>query len=94
MQRLLGEAVWDADKVRDDVRGYVVDNLGDPGGSPEPSWSQSRSHPGRRRRWRPDTVDNAASERDVRPRRRAFEPPGGFATETTAMAKHAGKAAP
>jgi SRSO17 transposase len=32
MQRLLGEAVWDADKVRDDLRGYVVDELGDPGG--------------------------------------------------------------
>ena len=32
MQRLLGEAVWDADKVRDDVRGYVIDALGDPGG--------------------------------------------------------------
>lgn len=31
MQRLLGEAVWDADVVRDDVRGYVVDELGDPG---------------------------------------------------------------
>lgn len=31
MQRLLGEAVWDADKVRDDVRGYVVDALGDSG---------------------------------------------------------------
>ena len=30
MQRLLGEAVWDADKVRNDVRGYVVDALGDP----------------------------------------------------------------
>jgi len=29
MQRLLGEAVWDADKVRDDLRGYVVDALGD-----------------------------------------------------------------
>jgi SRSO17 transposase len=29
MQRLLGEAVWDADAVRDDVRGYVVDQLGD-----------------------------------------------------------------
>jgi hypothetical protein len=27
MQRLLGEAVWDADAVRDDVRGYVVDAL-------------------------------------------------------------------
>lgn len=29
MQRLLGEAVWDADKVRDDLRGYVVATLGD-----------------------------------------------------------------
>ena len=32
MQRLLGEAVWDADEVRDDLRDYVVDALGDPGG--------------------------------------------------------------
>lgn len=32
MQRLLGEAVWDADAVRDDVRGYVADELGDPEG--------------------------------------------------------------
>jgi SRSO17 transposase len=32
MQRLLGEAVWDADDVRDDVRGYVADAIGDPGG--------------------------------------------------------------
>ncbi|WP_425545107.1 IS701 family transposase [Dactylosporangium roseum] len=32
MQRLLGEAVWDADVVRDDLRGYVIDTLGDPGG--------------------------------------------------------------
>lgn len=32
MQRLLGEAVWDADEVRDDVRAYVVDELGDPAG--------------------------------------------------------------
>jgi len=31
MQRLLGEAVWDADAVRDDVRQYVIDELGDPG---------------------------------------------------------------
>lgn len=29
MQRLLGEAVWDADAVRDDVRGYAADALGD-----------------------------------------------------------------
>jgi SRSO17 transposase len=32
MQRLLGEAVWDADQVRDDVRAYVVDELGEPDG--------------------------------------------------------------
>ncbi|MDG4790144.1 transposase [Micromonospora sp. WMMD1102] len=32
MQRLLGEAVWDADKVRDDVHGYAVDTLGAPDG--------------------------------------------------------------
>jgi hypothetical protein len=24
--------VWDGDKVRDDLRAYVVDELGDPGG--------------------------------------------------------------
>jgi len=29
MQRLLGRAVWDADAVRDDLRAYVVDRLGD-----------------------------------------------------------------
>jgi SRSO17 transposase len=32
MQRLLGDAVWEADSVRDDLREYVVDALGDPGG--------------------------------------------------------------
>jgi hypothetical protein len=32
MQRLLGEAIWDADQARDDVRGYAVDALGDPQG--------------------------------------------------------------
>jgi SRSO17 transposase len=32
MQRLLGEAVWDADAVRDDLRGYVAGQLGDPDG--------------------------------------------------------------
>jgi SRSO17 transposase len=32
MQRLLGEAVWDAHKVRDDLRAYVSDQLGEPGG--------------------------------------------------------------
>jgi SRSO17 transposase len=32
MQRLLGEAVWDADAARDDIRGYIIDAIGDPGG--------------------------------------------------------------
>ena len=31
MQHLLARAVWDHDGVRDDVRGYVVEHLGDPG---------------------------------------------------------------
>jgi SRSO17 transposase len=31
LQHLLSRAVWDADAVRDDVRGYVLDHLGDPG---------------------------------------------------------------
>jgi DDE superfamily endonuclease len=30
MQHLLGRAVWDHDQIRDDVRGYVVEHLGDP----------------------------------------------------------------
>ena len=30
MQHLLARAVWDADAVRDDVRAYVVEHLGDP----------------------------------------------------------------
>jgi SRSO17 transposase len=32
MQRLLRRADWDVDGVRDDVRGYVVEQLGDPDG--------------------------------------------------------------
>jgi SRSO17 transposase len=32
MQRLLTTARWDADGLRDEVRGYVVKHLGDPGG--------------------------------------------------------------
>jgi SRSO17 transposase len=32
MQRLLNAAAWDADGVRDDVRGYVVEHMGDPEG--------------------------------------------------------------
>jgi SRSO17 transposase len=30
MQHLLARAVWDEDKVRDDIRDYVVEHLGDP----------------------------------------------------------------
>jgi SRSO17 transposase len=32
MQRLLTSARWDADGLRDEVRGYVVEHLGEPGG--------------------------------------------------------------
>ena len=32
VQRLLGVYHWDADQVRDDLREYVVEHLGDPGG--------------------------------------------------------------
>jgi SRSO17 transposase len=32
MQRLLAAADWDADAVRDDIRDYVIEHLGDPGG--------------------------------------------------------------
>ena len=32
MQRLLTSARWDAEALRDDVRAYVVEQLGDPGG--------------------------------------------------------------
>ena len=31
MQHLLERARWDTDGVRDDLRGYVIDHLGDPG---------------------------------------------------------------
>jgi SRSO17 transposase len=31
MQHLLARAVWDEDMVRDDLRDYVVEHLGDPG---------------------------------------------------------------
>ncbi len=30
MQHLLGRAVWDEDGVRDDIRDYLVEHLGDP----------------------------------------------------------------
>lgn len=32
MQRLIASAAWDADAVRDDLRAYVAEQLGDPGG--------------------------------------------------------------
>jgi SRSO17 transposase len=32
MQRLLREARWDAEAVRDDLRGFVTDHLGHPDG--------------------------------------------------------------
>ena len=32
MQHLLSRACWDTDGVRDDIRGYVVEHLGDPDG--------------------------------------------------------------
>lgn len=31
MQRLLNSAVWDADLVRDELRAYLLERLGDPG---------------------------------------------------------------
>jgi hypothetical protein len=34
MQHLLERACWDADAVRDDVRGYVVELLADPDAVP------------------------------------------------------------
>jgi len=34
MQHLLARAKWDADGVRDDVRGYVIEHLGDPAAVP------------------------------------------------------------
>src|SRR4051812_46360368 len=32
LQHLLGRARWDADAVRDDLRAYIVEHLGDPAG--------------------------------------------------------------
>jgi DDE superfamily endonuclease len=34
MQRLLNHARWDPEEVRDDLRGYVLEHLGDPGAVP------------------------------------------------------------
>lgn len=40
MQRLLRTADWDIDGVRDDLRGYVLDQLGDSGGAEPDTWTQ------------------------------------------------------
>src|SRR3982750_4427126 len=32
VQHLLGRATWEADEVRDDLRAYVIEHLGDPEG--------------------------------------------------------------
>jgi SRSO17 transposase len=32
MQRLLNAAKWDPDAIRDELRGYVADRVGEPGG--------------------------------------------------------------
>jgi SRSO17 transposase len=32
LQHLLGRAKWDADAIRDDLRGYVMEHLGEAGG--------------------------------------------------------------
>jgi SRSO17 transposase len=36
LQNLLGRAEWDQDLVRDELRGYVLEHLGDPGGGAGP----------------------------------------------------------
>ena len=49
MQRLLNKAAWDAGGVRDDVRSYVVEQLGDPGAvlvADETGRQEGRSHAG------------------------------------------------
>jgi SRSO17 transposase len=45
MQRLLRRADWDVDGVRDDVRGYVAEELGDPDGVLIADLSGVLSHP-------------------------------------------------
>ena len=32
VQHFIGRAAWDADAVRDDLRAYVIEHLGEPGG--------------------------------------------------------------
>jgi hypothetical protein len=44
MQHLLSRARWDADGVRDDVRSYVVEHLGDPGAESREPRVRTRSH--------------------------------------------------
>ncbi len=50
MQRLLGSASWDADLVRDDLRAYILEQLGDPQAIlviDETSFRQQREEVGR-----------------------------------------------
>jgi hypothetical protein len=42
MQHLLARAKWDADGMRDDVRGYVAEHLGEP----EVIWCMDLCRPG------------------------------------------------
>jgi hypothetical protein len=49
MQQLVGRARWDADRVRDDVREYVLEHLGDDEDTvlvAGESWSSARHRPG------------------------------------------------
>src|SRR6266480_6128749 len=54
MQRLLRRADWNVDGVRDDVRGYVVEQLGDPDGVLIAdlcrSWNYAEARAARRKR--------------------------------------------
>jgi hypothetical protein len=53
MQHLLAGARWDADGVRDDLRGYITTHLGDPDAcwwSMKPGRPTHRVEPGQRRR--------------------------------------------
>ena len=45
MQHLLSRAAWDHDAVRDDVRDYLVEHLGDPPAAPPAPPATGRGHP-------------------------------------------------
>ena len=46
VQRLLSQAVWDTDGVRDDLRAYVLEHLGTPAARGAPRLPLSYVHPG------------------------------------------------